>query len=417
MSFTTKYATPVNIMFDENPTAVATPDNTLHLFALNGIQTKDFEKTVNTERAQTDQRQIIKNPVRFKQLQIGGQFQSTDDFTQTGSKIESLSNPAVTNTLTHLEFMAQSYLERTFVLRNVSNKPTYSGRVYLIDSAGDQDINGSLRIIQSGTQANFRVGDSSSSNFLLQSNYISAANNNLQMYMNANSNSLQLGSSTQSSTNRISLGAAGTPGFNTFETLGSPQTNNIKIGINTVNCTNTVSIVSGSGGSNNLYIGDATVSGQLILSGTQPINQVVTDFSSIGVTNSTIPTTKAVADFVAYGYGAFSMGYSFAGDTGTITTGYRTIGKVVTISPGNYSTLNFTTTASTNTVLQLTGFPAINGAVGLVVLNSYVTFGDGSYSPIVGKKKTLTEIEVTIRGSGFTGMNSFEIPVFSYVAN
>lgn len=421
MSFTTKYATPVNIMFDENPTAVATPDNTLHLFALNGIQTKDFEKTVNTERLVGDQRQIIKNPVRFKQLEISSQSTSdaSDIYTNQCSKIFSLATPG-SSRYTHLQLEEQSYAETNFKFRNIGSKAAY-GSPEVLDTAGGQTIAGNLSI-----------KDTVSNNVYLYMNLLSA---NVGFSINASGNastvnrntiealgkdnSMTLAGKTTGvqSTNKISLGDASAAQLNTFQMVGLQANNAFIMGSSTHNHTNTFSMTSGSGGSNNMYLGDATVPGQLILSGTQPVNKIVTSITGVEMTNSTIPTTLAITNLYGYSFGVFSMGYSFAGITGTLNTGFRRIAGLVYITPGNYTTIDFTTTSSTNTVLTLSGMPYISGTNGLVLFNSYVNFEDGSYSPITARKVTIDSIAVTIRGNGFTGINKFEIPVFTYVAN
>lgn len=408
MSLTTKYGNAVNIMFDENPSAPATTDNTLHLFALNGIQTKDFEKTVNTERAFDDQRQIIKNPVRFKQLEIGGQLQTTDTFLNAGSKIISEANPLINGNQTNLILSGQDVGPKSFRIRNLG---AITGNQDLIDTGGGQQIKTKLSVTGT-TTSDLLVGFSDSYSTRFLNTHANASSSSNEMTLKGAYNSILMQNASGPGVNQVKFGQNTTTQNNQLIMTGATTTNNIiSIGDTNYQSTNTFNMQSAVGGSSNMYIGSQTALGSLTISGSTQINKITTDMG-VDNNNTTLPTCSAVRNY--YGTStsyALNVRFDFAGQTLQCAY-YQKKNNNMTYYIQYAVPIQFTTTENTNTDLVITLPSSTVSLIGSTIFASYVEFGDGSFTPIIGKLTSNTVITVKIKGNGFTGLHVFDIPPF-----
>ena len=417
-SFTLPSTGVLNVSFEPASTTVATDENTLKLFPLNGFSSSDFSKTVNIVNAKTDGRQVIRNPVRYRQLEIGSTQDTSDNSALQGCKIYA-DDITDNNRLTHIQLQQQALTTKIFRPRNVVS----STGPYLdfIDNGGNQAILGPTYIW--GSSDNF-MGYSKDTGSLPTERSIKIGfkqtgdNTTANSYLEEHGkfNSIELSSLTAGvvGINTITLGNNVASQSNSFSTAGAVQSNYLNIGNASKSCTNNVSILSSTGGSNNFYLGDGTVPGNFTLSGGQTINKISTDLAADHPATA-LPTALSVWTIYGTPYRA-SVGQTVTFDGQSKAVAFLTtkMNYNVVIQLNTDISINFTTTTSGSTVMNIPLWYSTAAAVGSTAFTSYVEFGTGTFTPIIGKFTTPSVITVTILGNGFTGLNKFWIPPIAY---
>ena len=402
-SFTLPSTGVLNVSFEPASTTVATDENTLKLFPLNGFSSSDFSKTVNIVNGSTDSRQLIKNAVRFQRLEFGGQNLSGDNNTYAGNQIISEGNPSNPGTISNLIFENQTGGGRNFRLRDLNANP--NAHVTLIDDGGNQVIKDELTVrnsirvapLSGNTLLNLAVTPTTAIHRIWSKDAtIDIAN----PYSGTSDNKIKLGNEYQTSKNTITF-------------TGNGQTNTINMGDVNKICTNVININSAAGGSNNLYLGNAASPGGLTLSGGQTVNAIS---NTIGPSTTTLPTSQAILNYFLPGTSDGSMTLAFK--LGTLTQNQFYIRSQILgmrfYRPNTSGTGNiyFVTTDATNTYLQITLELDSALPIGTTLFTSMVEFANSTFAMTKAVLTAAKIVQVQIKGSGYLGGQTFLIPPF-----